>query len=151
MIFLPLMISALRRPLAVSNRDRLLWGAMCGICILLFPLAGGAFRNQKTWAASGTAASASVQEKHREGMRLSGVTGTFQDSSRRWVFTADGDGPAYKVLENLPLERIARAIGEDPQDKRWKVSGTLTEYYDDNYLLIDRIERAPRDGRSDSD
>jgi hypothetical protein len=91
-----------------------------------------------------------MQEKHREGMRLSGVTGTFQESSRRWAFAVDGEGPSYKVLENLPLERVARAIGEDPQDKRWKISGTLTEYYDENYLLIDRIERAPRDGRSES-
>ena len=81
-------------------------------------------------------------EKHREGTKVSELVGSFRETGRRWTFTARDGATAYRVLENQPLERIARAISEDSQDKHWKVSGLLTEFFDENLLLLDRIERA---------
>lgn len=41
-------------------------------------------------------------------------------------------------LENLNLERIARAITDNTEQLEWRVSGVLTEYGGANYLLVDR-------------
>ena len=84
----------------------------------------------------------SAPEKNREGTRVSGLSGRFDEAGRRWTFTSDSGEVAYRVLENQSLERIAKAIGEDPQDRHWKVNGELTEYFDENLLLLDRVERA---------
>ncbi|MEM6980246.1 MAG: hypothetical protein AAF539_11330 [Planctomycetota bacterium] len=47
------------------------------------------------------------------------------------------------LLENLMLQRVARAIEEDPSDKRWVVTGKVTEFRDENRLLLQTIHRAP--------
>ena len=41
-------------------------------------------------------------------------------------------------LPNLNLERIVRAIRDDPDQLVWSASGSITEYQGSNYLLVTR-------------
>lgn len=141
MILLPLMIVWARRPMhfTKSSRWSLLVIAFVGLCWL------GPLANQQSTAQSSLNSATTAEknrERHREGSRLTALVGTFTPAGRRWTFVADSGDLAYLVLENRSLERVAKAIAEDPQDRHWKISGELTEYFDDNYLLIERIERA---------
>lgn len=61
---------------------------------------------------------------------------------------SENSGPTFRILENLTLQRIANAITDDAQDNFWKVSGILTEFQNENFLLIDRIQRGTK---SDTD
>jgi len=56
-------------------------------------------------------------------------------------------------LENLNLERIARAVADNPVTLEWKVTGTITEYRGANFLLVTRAtlisgNRPPRTASS---
>ena len=106
----------------------------------------------------------------REGSRLGSTVGRFSKLGRRWVFEAepaivaeDADKlliagsadseklpasapvvPAqYRVLENLALQRVVEAVTQDPNDLRWAVTGVLTEYSAENWLLLGTVFRAP--------
>jgi len=46
-------------------------------------------------------------------------------------------------IENLMLDRITRAIEEDPQDSHWMVTGEITEFHDENRLMVLTAHRAP--------
>ncbi len=48
------------------------------------------------------------------------------------------------VVENLMLDRIARAIDDDPQDDLWMITARVTEFQDENRLLLLTANRAPR-------
>jgi hypothetical protein len=50
--------------------------------------------------------------------------------------------PRVLVVENLMLQRIAEAIRTDGSDDRWTVSGEVTEYFNENQLLIRTAQRA---------
>ena len=50
--------------------------------------------------------------------------------------------PQVLLVENLMLQRIADAIRADGSDDRWTVSGEVTEYYNENQLLIRTAQRA---------
>ena len=52
-------------------------------------------------------------------------------------FSSDGQG-RFVGLENLNLERIARAITDSLSRQEWVVSGTVTEYQGVNFLWIKR-------------
>ena len=106
----------------------------------------------------------------REGSRLGSTVGRFSKLGRRWIFEAepaivaeDADKsliagsadseklpasdpvvPAqYRVLENLALQRVVEAVTQDPNDLRWAVTGVLTEYSGENWLLLGTVFRAP--------
>ncbi|WP_203545333.1 hypothetical protein [Candidatus Laterigemmans baculatus] len=83
-------------------------------------------------------------ELSREGTRVAGLVGTFREIGRRWTFIADDDQASYRLLENQTLERICRSIQEDPYDIRWKVGGELTEFMDENFLILDHAQRAAK-------
>ncbi|WP_233214944.1 hypothetical protein [Rhodopirellula bahusiensis] len=51
--------------------------------------------------------------------------------------------PMTLVTENLMLDRISRAIEEDSNDDRWTVTGYVTEFRDENRLVIETTVRAP--------
>jgi hypothetical protein len=85
---------------------------------------------------SGTASK--PRERVREGTMLNDVLGTFKlTGDRATFFPADGSA-RYGGLENQALERVANVIGEDPEALEWLVSGTVTEYKGNNYLLVSR-------------
>lgn len=55
--------------------------------------------------------------------------------------------PAFEsmlVIENLMLDRISRAIEEDPQDDYWTITATVTEFRDENRLMVLTANRARR-------
>ena len=74
----------------------------------------------------------------REGSEIADQLGHFRVTDGRVVFlTADGKRRLVG-LENLSLERVARAIDDTPQTLQWSVSGVITEYRGVNYLLVRR-------------
>lgn len=78
--------------------------------------------------------------KTREGAKLTNRTGSFRITGDRVTFYAKDDKQRFRALENLALERIARVISdsEDPGRMEWSVSGKITEYHGNNYLLVSR-------------
>jgi hypothetical protein len=74
-------------------------------------------------------------EKLREGTKLLDEVGGFSRVGERVSFTP-GKGDSLKCLENLALERIARAIDESQGQRQWVVSGVVTEFKGGNYLLV---------------
>ncbi len=74
----------------------------------------------------------------REGMRIVGQSGYFRMTGDRIIFFSNQQNTRYMVLENLNLERIADTLADRPRQRKWKVTGTLTEYRGDNYLLVEK-------------
>lgn len=59
--------------------------------------------------------------------------------------TADGSSRRQWVLvENLMLQRIVQAIRSDSIDDSWIVTGRITEFFDDNYLILESAKRGNR-------
>lgn len=56
--------------------------------------------------------------------------------------------PMTLVTENLMLDRISRAVEEDSNDNRWTITGYVTEFRDENRLVIETTVRAPMVSRS---
>ena len=75
-------------------------------------------------------------------MTLANVVGSFQDAGERIAFHPDdGRGP-FLVLENQMRERVER-LRRETGDCAWVVSGVLTEYGGQNYLLLNRVVVKP--------
>jgi hypothetical protein len=139
MILLPLMVFWARRPMHFTKNAR--WTL---ILLAMFALCGGMPVANRLSRGQTAAVETAETKKHREGTRVTALVGTLREAGRRWSVTSEDGTVAYRVLENLSLERIAKAIQEDPQDRHWKLAGELTEFFGENYLLIDRVERAVR-------
>ncbi len=74
----------------------------------------------------------------REGTRVVEQLGYFQATGDRTTFlSADGE-TRILGLENLILERISRITEETPGKVEWTVSGTITEFRGNNFLLVTR-------------
>lgn len=46
------------------------------------------------------------------------------------------------LTENLMLQRIAEAIRENPSDDLWVISGEITEFFEENRLIIRTAQRS---------
>lgn len=136
MIFLPLLLLWVRQPMQFAPLIRWSFGAILA-CGLFLAIPGG------TTPAAGMPADDVLRAngKYREGTRVNGLVGSFDEAGARWTFTSSDSAVALRVLENQSLQRIAKAIAEDHNDKKWKISGVLTEFQDENFLLIDRVQR----------
>lgn len=88
-----------------------------------------------------------VGEKIREGTKLSDELGSFSRVGERVSF-APGKGESLRCLENLALERIARAIDESQGQRQWVVSGVVTEFRGANYLLVTKAVIRLQDGET---
>jgi len=75
----------------------------------------------------------------REGTQLRDVTGRFRQSGDSLTFI-DQDDRKISGLPNLNMERVLRMLKtvEEPESIAWSVSGTITEFAGENYLLISR-------------
>jgi hypothetical protein len=87
----------------------------------------------------------------REGSKLVDVAGQFKTSGERVAFHAADGKSRFPCLENLNSERVARIVAESPPESlEWIVQGTLTEFRNENYLLVtqavisSRAVRGPR-------
>jgi hypothetical protein len=74
----------------------------------------------------------------REGTRLVDQRGVFKMTGQRVTFFPSNGQGRFVALENLNLERIARALTDSPSPQEWVVSGTVTEYQGVNFLLVER-------------
>ena len=80
----------------------------------------------------------------REGSRLEDRLCVCRGAGERLTVELDGEGIAMGVLENLTAQRVLQAMLDDERDNRWIVQGTVTEFQGRNYLLLERVVRAPR-------
>ena len=74
----------------------------------------------------------------REGTEVVDQLGYFRVTGDRVTFfTEDGKGRLV-ALENLNLDRVARAVADNPDSLQWIVTGTITEYRGANFLFVRR-------------
>lgn len=60
------------------------------------------------------------------------------------AMSSSGNGNQWILMENLMLQRIVRAVRSDSIDDKWVVTGRITEFFDDNYLLLESAKRSNR-------
>jgi hypothetical protein len=77
-----------------------------------------------------------VSGRWREGSRLIDQVGFFKVTGDHVTFISSDGKLKFDGLENLAIERIARTIGDSPDQLEWSTSGTITEYRGANYLLV---------------
>lgn len=147
----PLLRSLGQRSRFIGQLESLLWSlcgiALIGVIVLLMP---GGIRLQTPGPTPGPSPASTSQQngsrsggaagRHREGFDLVEQTGTFRPAGDRIVFFSDDGRLRLVVLENLALQRVAAMLAANPEPLRWKVTGTLTEYRNVNYLLLRRVE-----------
>ncbi|MGE0757731.1 MAG: hypothetical protein AB7O38_11950 [Pirellulaceae bacterium] len=84
------------------------------------------------------AGSKEIVLRQREGVRITDQLGEFQKSGDRYNFYPQNGKGIIRVLENLALERVTQQLGDVTATRIWCVSGILTEYRGENYLLVTR-------------
>lgn len=78
-------------------------------------------------------------ERRREGSLLKAQIGRFEITGDRVTFyPSDNEEEQFRVLENLALERVVRALTETHTRRKWNVSGLITEFQGTNFLLVHR-------------
>jgi hypothetical protein len=77
-----------------------------------------------------------VNGRWREGSRLIDQVGSFRVTGDHVTFASSDGKLKFEGLENLAIERIARTIGDSPDQLEWTISGIITEYRGANYLLV---------------
>jgi len=137
MVFLPFVFLWLRR---TTRWNPSLRYSVALLAVVLMLAVASRGLSTDTSSSSGEPAGKRPSQ-HREGTRIVGLVATFSESARRWTCTSAAGDVTFRVLENQTLFRITRAITSDPRDNQWKVSGVLTEFGEENYLLLNRAER----------
>lgn len=115
---------------------------LIGLAAIGSNLAAGDGRNDEK-----SVASVAVREPAklmREGARLESRLMIVRSSGENLTLEAEDDKQSFEALENLALERILQAVRADSNDKRWLVTGQVTEYRGRNFILLERVSRAPR-------
>jgi hypothetical protein len=91
------------------------------------------------------------QQRIREGTEIVDHLGCFKIVGDRVLFFSGKDGQRFVGLENLNLERIARDVANRPEPLQWRVSGSVTEFRGNNFLLVERaILKSPDPPRDDT-
>jgi len=86
--------------------------------------------------------------QYREGTKLVDRAGHFRVQGDQVFFHLDGEQHRFTGLPNLNLERVARAITDDPTQLDWSVTGVVTEYRGANFLLVERAVLKTKGGRA---
>ncbi len=115
---------------------------LIGLAAVGSNLAAGDGRNDDT--AVQPAAIREPAKIMREGARLESRLMLVRSSGESLLLETEDDKQAFEALENLALERILQAVRADSGDKRWLVTGQVTEYRGRNFILLERVSRAPR-------
>ncbi len=76
--------------------------------------------------------------RHREGTQIADAEGIFRSSGGRQVFRQIDGKTEFRLRENLTLERVLRSLDESRSERVWLVTGTVTEYQGENFLLMNR-------------
>ncbi len=79
------------------------------------------------------------QYRLREGTKINNQVGFFRLDGGKATFVTE-NGRELGGLPNLNLERVVRVLkgAEDAESIRWHVDGLVTEFVDQNYILISR-------------
>lgn len=80
----------------------------------------------------------------REGARVESKLMIVRSAADALIFEIEDEKQSLEALENLALERVVQAVRADSSDKRWLVTGQVTEYRGRNFILLERVSRAPR-------
>jgi hypothetical protein len=83
---------------------------------------------------------AGFNPEFREGKQVEGMRGSIRMVQTRYVFFPEKDATRFVLLENLNLERIARAMAETTDDVRWEIDAEVTEFSGSSFLLISRAQ-----------
>jgi hypothetical protein len=76
----------------------------------------------------------------REGGKIVNQAGYFRASGNRLTFESADYKRSFIALENHNLEQVAQAVAENAKQLEWIVSGTISEYRGENFLLVNRAE-----------
>jgi hypothetical protein len=161
MILLPLMIWYARReePIRLADLTR----GLAILLLVLFILPGG----QSTTAEEPSQFANPQLDPDRlllrEGTPVRPIVGRVVMVGRRWAFVPAPDQTVADTVgyrsgatalpvsleqitlqENLMLQRIVEAIQADATDDHWIVAGEITEFFNENQLLIRIAQRANR-------
>jgi len=113
------------------------------------PAAKAAHHGENSGPAATAAAGGKSSERQREGTKLVDITGTFQSIGTDGVtFSPGGSKEAYRLLENLALERIIRTLDDNRGSRQGVASGVLTEFRGANYLLVSKFVFPSQEGDS---
>lgn len=129
--------------LRTATRSPIFWVAsLIGLAAIGSNLAGGdgAARTEGT-------AEPPIREPGkliREGARIESKLMLVRSAGENLILESEDDKQSFEALENLALERVLQAVRADSGDKRWLVTGQATEYRGRNYILLERVSRAPR-------
>ncbi|MDA7977163.1 MAG: hypothetical protein MPJ50_00160 [Pirellulales bacterium] len=77
---------------------------------------------------------------YREGKSVEGLRGSIRVVQSRYVLFPEEGAFRFVLLENLNLERIARAMAETTGDVRWEIDAEVTEFGGASYLLVQRAQ-----------
>lgn len=83
----------------------------------------------------------------REGTPVVELLGHFNVQGERVSFQSHDQSLSLVALENLALERISRQVAETPKLLTWAVTGSITEYRGQNFLLVSRAQLKPTTSR----
>ncbi len=91
-------------------------------------------------ATASTTESVLSQDSHpllREGTHLVRVLGQFRRVGDKLLFFPKKGGRRLIGLENLGLQRIARVVRTQSKHRLWQITGLVTEFGGENYILIE--------------
>ena len=89
-------------------------------------------------AQSKTAPSRHEKDRIREGTVQINLLGHFEMTGDRVAFVTKGQNRRFGALENLNLQRVVEIISDNPDKLDWVVSGSMTEYQGNNFILLQR-------------
>lgn len=96
---------------------------------------------QEDRASAGAATEALTPKLIREGTRIVKSRATCRSAADRLSITLDEHSQPLIALENLAAQRVLESVLDDAGDSVWIVSGQVTEFQGQNYLLLDRVVR----------
>ncbi len=116
------------------------WLSTAAIALLM---AGGTLKISAIGQESLATTPGNAAKLMREGSRIEASVIKFRAAGER--LTAQlADQRTVTALENLAAQRVLKAVIEDPKDDEWKVTGTITEFNNRNFLLLEHVKRGGR-------
>lgn len=82
---------------------------------------------------------AQKKQRLREGAEIVDEVGTFEWVGDRLSFSADKEKNVFKILENRMMERVVQTQESSTGELVWVVTGTITEYRGNNFLLMRHV------------
>jgi hypothetical protein len=117
-------------------------GLMCAGAILLgIALAGARTSPTRETGAPAPAGHPDAPLPLFDGAELHQEPGVFQTAGERLTFVPAEKKIRFTVLENRVLQQVTRSLADNPLSQPWIVSGTVTTYRENYYLLMTRAAR----------